>query len=165
VTGTNGSRFGLAGGNFYSSPAVAYGRVYIGNTDGRVYSFGARDGKLAWAKRTGGYVYASPAVAQVPGGRPTVYAGAYDGRFYALDARNGNVRWTFASGRKISGSATVVGGVVYFSDLGRKRTYGLSARTGRKLFSFGRGAFNPVVSDGRRIYLTGYTGLYALEPR
>ena len=81
------ARFGLGAGNFYSTPAVAYGRVYMGNTDGRVYSFSAAGGKLAWSHSTGGYVYASPAVAPVPGGRPLVYVGSYSGRFYALDAR------------------------------------------------------------------------------
>ena len=39
--------------------------------NGSVYSYSAASGKLAWSHGTGGYVYASPAVAQVPGGRPT----------------------------------------------------------------------------------------------
>ena len=39
----------------------------------------AATGKLAWRTRTGSYVYASAAVAQVPGGKPTVYVGSYDG--------------------------------------------------------------------------------------
>ena len=34
---------------------------------------------------------------------------------------------------------------------------------GRRVFSFGRGAFNPVVSDGRMIFLTGYSSLYGLR--
>jgi len=37
-------------------------------------------------------------------------------------------------------------------------------RTGRKVFGIGRGAFNPVISDGRTIFLTGYSSLYALRP-
>ena len=45
-------------GTFYSTPAVAYGRVYIGATDRKVYSFGATSGKLRWSHGTGGYVYA-----------------------------------------------------------------------------------------------------------
>src|SRR5204862_5289239 len=65
-------------GQFYSSPAVAFGRVYMGNTDGRVYSFGARTGTLAWATSTGAYVYASPAVADLPALGPTVYIGSYE---------------------------------------------------------------------------------------
>ena len=163
-TGTSGARFGLSSGNFYSTPAVAYGRVYIGNTDGRIYSFSTLNGKLAWAKRTGGFVYASPAVAQMDGLGPTVFAGSYDRRFYALDARNGKVRWSYKVGGRVSGGATVVGDIVYFSELDGKRTLGLGARTGRKVFEFGRGQYNPVVSDRRTIFLTGYSSLYALRP-
>ncbi|CAA9501746.1 MAG: Outer membrane protein YfgL, lipoprotein component of the protein assembly complex (forms a complex with YaeT, YfiO, and NlpB) [uncultured Solirubrobacteraceae bacterium] len=164
-TGTSGARFGLSSGRFYSTPAVAYGRVYVGNTDGKVYSFDSGSGKLAWSKSTGGFVYSSPAVAQVPGGRPTVYIGSYSGRFYGLDARTGRVRWSHDAKGKISGAATVVGDIVYFSNLRRKSTVGLGARTGRKVFEFGRGSYNPVVSDGKRIYLTGYSSLYALVPK
>jgi outer membrane protein assembly factor BamB len=164
-TGTKGSTFGLRAGQFYSTPAVAYGRVYVGNTDGRMYSFSSADGKLAWTKGTGSYVYSSPAVAHVPGGRPTVYFGSYDGVFYAVDARNGKVRWKHRDGGKISGGASVVGDIVYFSNLGKKDTTGLGARTGREVFHIGRGAFNPVISDGRTIFLTGYSSLYALRPQ
>jgi len=164
TSGTRGNRFGTSSGNFYSTPAVAYGRVYIGNTDGRVYSFASSNGKLAWSKSTGGFVYGSPAVAAVPGGRPSVYVGSYSGRFFALDGRTGRVRWSHDAGGKISGGATVIGDIVYFANLSKKSTVGLGARTGRKVFDFGRGSFNPVVSDGRDIFLTGYSSLYALRP-
>jgi outer membrane protein assembly factor BamB len=164
-TGTSGSLFGLRSGQFYSSPAVAYGRVYIGNTDGRMYSFSADRGKLAWTKGTGSYVYASPAVAQVPGGKPTVYFGSYDGTFYAVDARSGRVRWEHHDGGKISGSPTVIGRIVYFSNLGRHDTTGLNARTGRPVFHFAAGAFNPVISDGRDVFLTGNSSLTSLRPK
>ena len=161
---TRGGKLGLGAGNFYSTPAVAFGRVYIGNTDGRVYSFAARSGKLAWRRSTGGYVYASPAVAELAGSPPMVYAGSYSGRFYAFDARSGRVRWMRGGNGRISGGATVIGDIVYYADLGRKKTIGLGARTGRKVFEFERGSYNPVVSDGRTIYLTGYHALYALRP-
>jgi outer membrane protein assembly factor BamB len=160
---THGRSFGR-GGNFYSTPAVAYGRVYLGNTDGRVYSFSAASGRIAWSQSTGGYVYASPAVAQMPGGRPLVYIGSYSGRFFALDARSGAVRWSRGGNGRISGAASVIGDIVYYADLGKKRTIGLGARTGRKLFEHERGSYNPVVSDGKTIYLTGYHAMYALEP-
>jgi outer membrane protein assembly factor BamB len=173
IRASNGSRVWKAksqgrsfnrSGNFYSSPAVAFGRVYVGNTDGRIYSFSSRSGELAWSRSLGGYVYASPAVAKAPGTRPSVYIGAYGGRFYALDARNGNVRWAYNSGGKISGAATVIGGTVYFSNLSRKTTSGLDVRNGRRVFKVGRGAFNPAISDGQRLYITGYSSQYAYEP-
>jgi len=161
---TRGARFGLGSGQFYSTPAVAYGRVYVGNTDGRMYSFSSANGKLAWTKGTGSYVYSSPAVAQVAGGKPSVFFGSYDGYFYAVDARNGKQLWRYRDGGKISGAPTVVGDVVYYSNWGKKTTTGLGVRTGRKVFGMGRGAFNPVISDGRTIFLTGYSSLYALRP-
>lgn len=155
---------GITSGTFYSSAAVKYGRVYIGSTNGNVYSFSTADGKLAWRKRTGGYVYSSPAVGQVGGGRPTVYVGSYDGRFYALDARSGATRWVRNLGGRISGAATIVGDLVFVSDLGRRSTWALGARTGRTAWKANRGAFHPVISDGRRIYFTGSTSLHALDP-
>jgi outer membrane protein assembly factor BamB len=163
-TGTSGRTFGLASGNFYSTPAVAFGRVYAGNTDGKVYSFSARSGELAWSKSTGGYVYSSPAVANVEGAGPSVYVGSYDGNLYALDARTGAVRWTARAGGRISGGPTVIGRIVYFADLDSKSTYGVGVKSGTKLFHRGRGAYNPVVSDGRWLYLTGYSSITALEP-
>ena len=90
--------------------------------------------------------------------------GSYSGRFYALDARSGAVRWSRGGHGRISGGATVIGDIVYFADLGNKRTIGLGARTGRKVFEHERGSYNPVVSDGETIFLTGYHAMYALQP-
>jgi outer membrane protein assembly factor BamB len=154
----------LGSGNFYSTAAVVYGRVFLGNTDGRIYAYDAATGKLDWAVQTGAYVYASPAVTNAPGLGPTVYIGSYDGTFYALNARSGHVSWQFNAHGRISGSATIVGHIVYFADLGQHRTYGLGISTGRVLFEMDTGAFDPVISDGSDIYLTGYSSLFALAP-
>ncbi len=154
---------GLGDGNFYSSAAVSYGRVYIGSTNGNVYSFSSADGKLAWRKRTGDFVYASPAVGQAGGAGPTVYIGSYDGRFYALDARSGRPRWVRHLGKKISGAATIVGDLVFVSDLAKHTTWALGAKTGQTSWKTNRGGFNPVISDGRRIYFAGFTSLFALD--
>jgi outer membrane protein assembly factor BamB len=162
---TSGTHFGFGAGNFYSTPAVAYGRVYLGNTDGRVYSFAARTGQLAWATTTGSYVYGSPAVADIKGLGPTVYVGSYDGFMYAFNAQSGSVRWRHYGGGKISGSATVVGNVVYYSDLGNKTTAGLDARTGRQVFGYHIGAFNPVIADEHALYVVGYTTIAKMVPK
>jgi outer membrane protein assembly factor BamB len=161
-SGSGGALIGS--GTFYSTAAIVYGRVFLGNTDGRVYAYDASDGKLDWAVQTGAYVYASPAVTNAPGLGPTVYVGSYDGDFYAINARSGHISWRFNAHGRISGSATIVGRTVYFADLGQHRTYGLGISTGRELFEMHTGAFDPVISDGQDIYLTGYTALYALAP-
>ena len=155
----------LGSGTFYSTAAVVYGRAYLGNTDGRMYAYDASSGKLDWAVQTGAYVYASPAVTNAPGIGPTVYFGSYDGTFYALNAQSGRVNWRFSAGGKISGSATIIGGIVYLADLGDKRIYGLGISTGRVVFQMPTGAFDPAVSDGHNVYLTGYSGLFGMEPR
>ena len=100
---TDGAHFGFGSGQFYATPAVASGRVYMGNTDGFVYSFAADTGKLAWRTHTGGYVYASAAVAEPKGVGPTVYVGSYDGNFYRLTPGSGAIGWKHASGGRISG--------------------------------------------------------------
>ncbi|HEX4838613.1 MAG TPA: PQQ-binding-like beta-propeller repeat protein, partial [Solirubrobacteraceae bacterium] len=84
---------------------------------------------------------------------------------YALDARSGHIDWQYHEGGRISGSATVVGRIVYFADLGHHRTTGLGISTGKVVFSANTGSFDPVITDGHNIYMTGYTGLYALAPR
>jgi outer membrane protein assembly factor BamB len=164
-TGTSGANFGLSAGNFYATPAVAFGRVYIGNTDGNMYSFGAETGKLAWRRGTGSYVYSSAAVAQPRDGEPTVYFGSYDGTFYALDARTGKTRWSYEDGGKISGGASLVGDIVYYSNWGERDTVGLWAKSGDVAWTNSAGAFNPVVSDGQTIYLTGFSSISAYLPK
>jgi len=151
-------------GRFYATAAVAGRKVFIGSTAGRVYAFRTSNGRLVWSHQTGRYVYASAAVSRVRGLGPTVFVGSYDGRFYALSARSGRVRWTYNSGGKISGSATVIGRIVYFADLGHHRTIGLGTGTGRVRFRRDQGAYDPVISDGRRLYLTGNHSLTALRP-
>ncbi|MBV9799774.1 MAG: PQQ-like beta-propeller repeat protein [Solirubrobacterales bacterium] len=150
------------GDSFYSTPAVAFGRVYIGSTSGAVYAFWANSGATSWTASTGAYVYASPAVADVPGLGPTVYIGSYDGSFYAYDADSGGVRWSHAAGGRIDGSATVLGNVVYYSDLGSNRTAGLDLRTGRQVFSFPDGEFSPVITDSKVMFLIGYSTIYQM---
>jgi outer membrane protein assembly factor BamB len=163
-TGTSGRAFNRSG-RFYSTPAVKYGRVYLGNTDSFVYSFVAKTGSLAWRHGTGGYVYGSPAVATVPRLGPTVFIGSYDGDFYALDAKTGGVDWQHSDSGKIFGAPTILGNVVYFSNLGKKNTLGLDVRNGKRVWGFRHGAFSPVISDGKRIYLTTYRTLFGLGPK
>ncbi len=146
-------------GTFYSTPSIAYSRVYLGSTDGHVYSFGERSGKLRWSYGTGGYVYGSPAV-----WRGRVFVGSYSRTFYAFDAATGAVLWRFHANGPISGSASVVDGVVYFATLNR-RTYGLDARTGKELWTLADGAFTPVVTDGQKLYVVGWGKVYAFSPR
>ena len=79
---------GIAGsGRFYSTAAVAFGRVYAGDVDNRVYSFDADTGEIAWTFSAGDYVYSGIAAADTKGTGPTVYFGSHDRNVYAVDAK------------------------------------------------------------------------------
>jgi outer membrane protein assembly factor BamB len=162
-SGSLGPGFG-ASGAFYSTPAVAFGRVYAGNNDNRVYSFDRRDGTLAWSYSTGGYAYSGPTVANTRHSPPTVYIGSFDGNVYALDAKDGSLRWSRSAGGQVIGSLSAVGDIVYVAEFTGKSTSGFMMRSGRRVFRYNRGTYTPVISDGRRIYLTGYSSITALQP-
>lgn len=151
-------------GGFFSSPAVGFGRVYAARDDGTVYGFDEETGKVEWSFDTGGPVYGSPAIAQVPGTPPSVYIGSEDGRFFALDARTGKPRWSYHVGGPVPGTAVVIGHTVYTSSFKTIETTGIDARSGRKTFRIHQAGYTPVVSDGRRLYLVGYFSLIGLEP-
>jgi outer membrane protein assembly factor BamB len=151
-------------GGFFSSPAIAFGRVYGARDDGTVFAFDEKTGRVDWSFDAGGAVYGSPAVAQVPGTPPTVYIGAENGRFYALDASTGKPRWTYEVGGPIPGTATVIGHTVYTSSFEADRTIGIDAVTRKKTFELKQAGYTPVVSDGKRLYLVGYYVLVGLEP-
>jgi outer membrane protein assembly factor BamB len=151
-------------GGFFSSPAIAFGHVYAARDDGTVYAFDERTGKVAWSFDTGGQVYGSPALAQVPGTPPTVYIGAENGRFFALDARTGKKRWHYDVGGPIPGTAVVIGHTVYTSSFETKETIGLDARTHKPSFRIKESGYTPMISDGQRLYLVGYYDLIGLDP-
>src|SRR3954451_1713660 len=162
---TQGGGF-LRGGGIYSTPAVAFGRVYLGGLDGRVYSYEEKTGDLAWSQSTGAEVYSSPAVADTPHSPPTVFIGSEDKRFYALDAKTGAVRWEHPLNGIILGSSSVVDSTVYVSVIGPNiGTFGFGVNKGNKVFHNDQGEYNPVISDGRRIYLTGTSTIRAFKPR
>jgi outer membrane protein assembly factor BamB len=162
-TGSQGTSFGRSG-RFYATATVAFGRVYAGNADGRMYSFDQQSGDLAWSHSTGNYVYAAAVAARTPDTQPTLYFGSYDGTFYALDARTGDERWSVPDLGAISGAASLIGDTVYVADLQTTSTYGFDVRNGHKVFQYTDGAYNPVISNGKELFLTGYKTLYALTP-
>ncbi len=161
---TQGGGF-LHGGGVYSTPAVAWGRVYLGGLDGRVYSFVEKTGELAWSQSTGAEVYPSPAVAATPHSPPTVYVGSQDKHFYALDARTGQIRWQHPVGGVVLGSSSVIDETVYVSVIGPNiGTFGYNVRSGKKVFYNDQGEYNPAISDGQKVYLTGASTIRAFEP-
>jgi outer membrane protein assembly factor BamB len=154
------------GGHVYASPTVAFGRVYIGSsTNGFMYSFDAKTGALGWSISTGDYVYSSAAADQTPGLGPTIYFGSYTGTAYAVNAATGKVDWTESLGDSISGAASIVNNVVYFSGVYHSFTKGYNITTGKEVFYYPDGAYTATVASPRAVYLSGHYALYELVPK
>ena len=152
-------------GGFYSSPAIAFGRAYAARDDGVVFAFDLATGRVDWSFPTHNFVYGSPAVARVPGTRPTVYIGSYDKKLHALDARTGRQEWSFDVGGPVPGTSTVIDHTVYVSSFKTGRTIGIDVRTHKKTFEEDQAGYTPVISDGRRLFLIGYYVVIGLAPK
>jgi outer membrane protein assembly factor BamB len=163
---TNTSRGAPGGrGGFYSSPAISAGRVFAARDDGQVCAFDERTGKLDWSFPTGAATYGSPAVAKVPGTPETVYIGAENGIFYALDAHHGTERWHHDVGGAIPGTATVVADQVFTSSFATRKAIGFDVHTHKQDFSITTAGYTPLVSNGPRLFVTGYYTFIALKPK
>jgi outer membrane protein assembly factor BamB len=90
---------------FYSSAALANGRVILGGRDKFIHAIDANTGKAAWTFATRARVDSSPVVA---GGR--VYVGSGDGRLYVLDAATGTKISEFDAGAGITASPALADG-------------------------------------------------------
>ncbi len=105
---------------FYSSAAVADGKVVLGGRDKIVHCVNARTGKGLWTFTTRSRVESSPVIA---GGR--VYVGSNDGRFYVLDLATGAKLWEFTAGAPLSASPAIARGrIVIGSQDGRLYCFG-----------------------------------------
>ncbi len=171
-------------GRVMSTPLAVGEAVYIGSTDGSLYSLNRSDGSLLWKFATRGPVTSSPAHS---GG--VVFAGSVDGKFYAVDAATGKEKWSFTTlGERrftapgIHGaiprtermpdpfdvflsSPVISGGNVYFGS-GDTHVYALDAATGALRWKFKTGDVvhaSPAISDGVLYIGSWDRNMYALD--
>lgn len=154
-----------------STPAVAYGNLFIGTGLGAFHCLDLATGRALWTVHLGGPVAAAAAVS---GG--TVYVPARDGVLYALDARSGAQRWAtprsverpFDGGWDYWTASPVVAGDVVLYAGGDGFLRALDAKTGQERWKFdgiARLRATPAV-DGNTVYVAGMNGaLTALNLR
>ncbi len=151
-------------GRFYAGAAVAYGRVYIGNINGRVLGINAANGVINWTRALPNYVYSSAAVAD-----GMVFVGCYNHNLYALNAKTGAIVWHRNLGQRISGSPSVLGNLVWISTLGvpvkAGHGYAFNVKTGRLMVYRPLGRFVAAIGVPGTIVATGVTTIAALTPR
>ena len=146
----------------FSSPAVAKGRVYIGeglheHGDCKLYCLDLATGKPLWSLQTKSHTESSPTVAD---GR--VYFGAGDDGVYCADAETGRVYWQYRDIHNDS-CPLVIGGRVYAgSGYSFRGIVCLDARDGSPLWKreFPAPAWGaPSMSEGR-LYVGSGTGTF-----
>jgi outer membrane protein assembly factor BamB len=145
-----------------SSPVVSNGSVYVGDWDGRVYSFSERTGNRSWTFQAGGKVKGGVAVSG-----NHVFVGDYDSHVYSLDARTGKLEWTASAqprlghpGEFYATPAVAYGRVFIGSTDGKEYAFG--AGTGDLLWSHSTGGY--VYSSSavwrKRIFAGSYSGTF-----
>lgn len=101
-----------AGGELYSSPAVADGMIFVGSTNGNLYAINLQTGAQKWKFKTAGRIVSSPAVAA-----GSVYFVSYDSNLYSVNEFTGEEKWKFATGGEKRFSAKHIHGMEPASEL------------------------------------------------
>ncbi len=100
-------------GAIRSGVAIGFGRIYFGNTQGKLYSLDQDTGQKMWEIDTGGSVTATPLLTNET--NPGLFIGNEDGLFIAVDAVSGSILWKTDFSNKINGGAS------YFHQNGEPR--------------------------------------------
>jgi outer membrane protein assembly factor BamB len=142
---------------FFASPVVVNGTVFIGANTGDFFAVTATDGSVRWSRNLGWVPNRTcggrgiTSTASVVGG--TVYVGGGDGKLYALDADTGDVVWSTSivdpgktqNEAYVWGSPLVVNGEVYI---------GMSSQCDSPLI---RGGIKAVNAETGHVDATYYT--------
>lgn len=118
-----------------SSPYVdeAEGMVYVGSTDGFMYSLDVANGYNSWRYRTNGPIISSPVEH-----KGYVYFGSADGTLYCLNAQTSRERWRFTTDKPIVSSPIVNRNYIFFGGTD-EYFYCLDAETGKERWKFKTG--------------------------
>jgi outer membrane protein assembly factor BamB len=140
-----------------SSPALHYGTLFVGSTDGVLYALKAESGTLAWKYDAGAPIASSPAVAE-----GVVLVGSRDGVLHGVSASDGAPRWRLEAGPDlplawgfegwdyIMSSPTLADGTAYWGS-GDGRVYAVDPQNGDERWRFdtgGRIRATPAVAEG-----------------
>ena len=96
------------GGQVESSPALAYGNVYVGSYSGSLYCLNQSNGNLVWQAPTSYWIDSSPAIAD-----GNVYVGSMDQSIYCFNAFSGEKKWSFETYNQVNSSPAIVNGKLY----------------------------------------------------
>lgn len=150
----------------HSSPlySAVHGVVVCGSTEGIVYAFRARDGKLLWRYATGGAVRASFAFDEKRG---LVCFGSEDKYIYVLKTETGELVHKIETLEPVYSTPLVDGNRLYFGVLD-KRMWCVDLNTGNVEWTFwthSRVFSTPALAEGNIVFGSNDGRLYELDPK
>jgi outer membrane protein assembly factor BamB len=134
---------------FVGGIAVKGGYLFIGCTDGNVYSLDAETGDPLWTYKTDNKIWATPAVDE-----DTIYIGSFNEKFYAFNLSGNEPKWVFDNEGELGAVISeplIYDDMVYFGSLD-KNLYGLDKETGKLKWKYeGNNWFwaKPVIYNGK----------------
>jgi outer membrane protein assembly factor BamB len=156
-----------ASGGFALVPAVAEGRVYVANAEGRVAALDAESGRPLWQVELKRQLSGGPAVSN-----GLLAVGGRDGALFALSTEDGRTLWSAKLTSEVLAPPRV-GAEVVVARTVDGRVFGLDARTGERRWLFERtlpvltlrGLSAPLLVPGRLVAVGLDTGkLVGLAP-
>ena len=150
--------------DFSSSPAVVGNRLYIGASQGSIFSIGgatycldADTGEVLWRHDSEIPIFSSPAVA---GGRVYIGEGFHQDsgcHLTCLDAKSGEPIWRFRTASHVESTPFISQGKLYFT-AGGDGVYCIDALEGQKIWHYPdvHADISPVVHNGKVYFGTGY---------
>ena len=139
----------------YSTPTVADGVVYMGNTSGMFHAVDALNGDILWKFKAAGPIECGALAV----GKAVVF-GDGDGRVYCLNRENGLVKWKYHVQGQVMGQI-ITDGKLVFVRTNHERLYAITLDEGKWKWMQSRelpadftirGVSSPVLVDGRIIF-------------
>jgi eukaryotic-like serine/threonine-protein kinase len=113
---------------------LSNGKLFAGGSDGKVYSFDARNGEARWS-----YDYGAPFNSQPVVAGARVYIGSEDGNLLAFDESTGKLVWHYRTKGAVRGAVANGNDLVYFGS-GDGYVYAVNAVSGRLVWRKRTGA-------------------------
>ena len=132
-------------GSFFSSAAVAYGKIFIGSTNGFLYALDPWTKAIIWSFNTGGVIWSSPAISD-----GKVFIGSESNNLYSFNANQTNpatARWSLPLGGDVDSAPAISDGRVCVGTWGN----------GGRIYCIGSG-ISPPVNNPPTITLTSPGG-------
>ena len=139
------------GREFFSSPALVDGTLYLGCNDGRIRAVDASSGSVLWSYSTVCGICGEPAVDSA-----AVYFGGQDGYIYSLDRSSGSRNWSSGIGYHVFCDTGIMCDSLIISGNSMGKVCALDSRSGEPVWDAELGGIilGPVIIDTLAVFTT-----------